>query len=282
MNNLDDHLPKELAVFNMDSLDFNSRNNSDRSTKVDAGDGNDLTGVETARASSNDGQEPHNKGEKSMADELNKEALAQEVEAILAKKDAAKQVEARIASLESEKASLADELAKLTEAKDTLSSELDTAKAELDSKTQECEALARQKEESEAKASEMQVELDNIRAEQSLAKRVSELTEASVLMPEGEKREKQMAKVKAMSDEDFSSYLEDLVEIQGLAKATAPAGEPAADDQSTQEPKGEPAQATAALLPPDTSDGAKFNQTVAAAQVPVNLDDDQVSAYANM
>lgn len=287
-NKLDNSLPEDLRQVDSVITEMAPYNIDKKgSDKEGAVAGLSLAGASAGDESSFQGQGPNNKnGEKSMADAINKDDLKKEVAAILAEKDAAKQVEARIASLEAEKAQLAQELEEVSAAKDTLSSDLETAKAELESKNQEFEALAAEKEESVTKASELQAQLDEIRAEQTLASRKAVLVEANILMPEGEKQEGQLAKVKAMSEEAFAGYVDELSTILSTAKAeTADNGEE--DDTQTAQAsqdsgQQEPVKTTASAVPANLEEGQKLSMSIAAASAQVSLEDDKVQTYANM
>jgi len=291
MDKLDSYLPDNLK--NIDKVIAGKAPHSDidRSSMKDSiNDDKSKAGAETSKILSSDGQEPNKNGEKSMADSINKEDIRKEVKAMLEEKDAQASVEKKIEVLSDEKAELAQKLEEVTAAKDTLSSELEQVKADLSSKTQECEALATEKEESVAKANEFKTKLDEIEAEKALAERTRKLEEKGLLLSEGTKREAQLEKVKAMSEDVFTGYVEELAEIKELVSASTK-DDSSQDGQQTNKTDGDDgdgdgkqkAQASAdSIVPASIPDGQKFSQTVAAASAQVSLDEDQVSMYANM
>ncbi len=71
---------------------------------------------------------------------------------------------------------------------------------------------------SDERAAAAEAELANIAHDRRLEVRVSELAEAKILKS-GEKAEAQKAKVREMSDEDFASYKEELIDLRQSVEA---------------------------------------------------------------
>lgn len=87
---------------------------------------------------------------------------------------------------------------------------------------QEIDDLKKSLEESKKAESDAVAELAKIREEAMLNERISILTQEGVLRSDEESRTKQAEKIRAMSDEDFKSYVEELVDTrkQALASVT--------------------------------------------------------------
>lgn len=284
--NLDDTLPQELKDV-VRKADAGSEPVQNSSAVKDESNQAKQAGAEHGgdeSLSSEQGVKQQPTGGKSMA-ELTKEDIRKEVEAIFAQKDSQTKVEARISGLEGEKTELSRKLAEAQAANQDLASKAKTAEEQLNAKEENSKALAKEKDEALKTAAEATKQLDEIRAEQTLAARKQQLTEASVLFADAEKQKKQLEKVRAMSDEVFATYKTEMVEVMEIGKASAkPAAVPPPAAAAAETKPGE--KATAAkeeeLPPPENlTDGEVFRRSIAAAQ-DVKVDEDKVSLYAQM
>jgi hypothetical protein len=220
--------------------------------------------------------------------ELTKEDIRKEVEAILTDKDAQTKVEARISGLDGEKTELSRKLAEAQTANQELTSKSEAATQQALAKEEEFKALAKEKDELLMKATEAQKKLDEIRIEQTLATRKTVMAEAGILFTEAAKQTKQLDKVKAMTEETFVSYKEEMLEVKALAVATqkpvetAPAV--AAVTEAAVVARAEASKKDDEGLPPpeNISDGEAFRRSVASTQQSVEIDEAQVSVYAKM
>lgn len=86
---------------------------------------------------------------------------------------------------------------------------------------QEIDNLKKSLAESEKARDEAVSELAKVREEAMLKERISILTQEGLLRSDEESRTKQAEKVRAMNDEDFKSYVEDLVDTRKQALASA-------------------------------------------------------------
>jgi uncharacterized coiled-coil protein SlyX len=221
-----------------------------------------------------------------------KEELRKDLEALWAEKDAKAKVEAKIGALEADKVTLSKMIATEQAEKAALEAKVKEAEAKTATQTQAGEDASKKVTDLEAqikveqaKAADLTAKLNAIEAEKALAKRSEELSKAGLLMPEGEKREKQMAKVKAMSDADYEVYKTEMTDIVQVAKASAAApGQPPATPPAPAEgtPEYTAAQASAGIPPPVVSDGEKFQQAIAAVGFKGSLDEGAVNKYAQM
>lgn len=276
IDELDSTLPEDLkkATAGLEPV-------SDKESSVTSGgtETESMAGAGTSSENqSSTEQEPSNK-EKTMAD-ITKEDLRKEVEALLAEKDAKAAVSAKISGLEGEKATLSEQLKASESANKTLAQEKDSLAAELKTANEKNQALATEKEGLASKVTAHETELKKVREEQALAVRKVELEKATILFAEGEKRDKQLEKVRVMTDEAFASYKAELVEVSETAKAsvkTAPAA-----TATTTETAPEVQKATASVQVADVSDGDKYRMAIAAASESVKLDDDKIAQYAQM
>jgi hypothetical protein len=126
--------------------------------------------------------------------------------------------------LESLKEAVASKIVEIEELNALLSQKeqsFDAEKKELSDKLAELEAKlvdSTKLLEETAKGKELaEEELVRIKRESLLDSRVKELAERSLLRTSEEAKEKQISKVRAMSDDEFISYMEELTEIKGLA-----------------------------------------------------------------
>lgn len=293
MDTLDHKLPEDLTgVLPFDADSSNDKNSESCSTESASSD-MALAGTSQKTTASVQGEKPKTKEQQTMADNTD---IRQEVEAIMAEKDAAAKVEARISALEAEKEDLSSKLEATEAAKKTLSDELESVKAEKTSAAEKVEALETDKGKLDETVAKLQGELDKIRAEQALAARTTELTEANILKPEGEKRDAQLEKVRAMSDEDFASYKQDLLDVVEMAKATSGStetetetetseeeGDKTQANKDTEEGEEKPQKTVASQTPPpDLSHGDIYRKAVAAISTDVPIDEDMVDQYAQM
>lgn len=294
MDALDHKLPEELTgVLTFDADSSNAQNSESCSTGTASSD-MALAGTSQKTSASVQGEKPKTREQQTMADNTD---IRKEVEAIMAEKDAAAKVEARISTLQTEKDDLSSRLEAAEAAKKTLSTELESVKAEKTSATEKVEALETDKTKLNETVATLQGELGKIRADQVLAARTTELTEASLLKPEGDKRVAQLEKVRAMSDDDFASYKQDLLDVAEMAKAAVSTKTETETQTSTEEgdktqaktETGEEAgdttvQKTVASQtpPPDLSHGDIYRKAVAAISTDVQIDEDMVDQYAQM
>ena len=262
-----------------------------------------MAGTDSTETSSE--QNGTTQGANDMADVIDKKAIKQEVEVILAEKDAQQKVEARIAGLEQEKSDLAEQLnekgvcvAKLSQELEESKTEAATATSEKDTKVQD---LEKEKEELSATATRLETELNKLREAQTIAARTKTLTETSLILPEGEARDAQVAKASAMSDEDFESYKAEMTAFAETIKAQAgksktdeeeDAEEGAADKaNASEEDTGEGEDGTKNkaqssveddIEQADLSEGDTFRRSISALTQDVKPDDDQVAVYSQM
>jgi hypothetical protein len=286
-NNLDDTLPQELkgvvkkADAGLEPVQNSSAVKDESNQAKQAGAKHDGD----KSISSEQGVKQQPTGDKSMA-ELTKEDIRKEVEAIFAQKDSQTKVEARISGLEGEKTELSRKLAEAQAANQDLASKAKTAEEQLNAKEENSKALAKEKDEALKTAAEATKQLDEIRAEQTLAARKQQLAEASILFADAAKQTKQLEKVKAMSDEVFATYKTEMVEAMEIGKASVkPADTAPASTVVTPEVKPKEmviASKEEELPPPENlTDGEVFRRSIAAAQ-DVKVDENQVSLYAQM
>jgi hypothetical protein len=288
--NLDDSLPSELkevvnqAETGLGSVEDSSVVGEEESVQAKQ------AGAEPESdksESSEQGVQKQITGGKIMA-ELTKEDIRKEVEAILTDKDAQTKVEARISGLDGEKTELSRKLAEAQTANQELTSKSEAATQQALAKEEEFKALAKEKDELLMKATEAQKKLDEIRIEQTLATRKTVMAEAGILFTEAAKQTKQLDKVKAMTEETFVSYKEEMLEVKALAVATqkpvetAPAV--AAVTEAAVVARAEASKKDDEGLPPpeNISDGEAFRRSVASTQQSVEIDEAQVSVYAKM
>ena len=299
-NALDATLPDSLQIASLD-LDCGpfaqsdlakSKSSSDGS--VDDNHGRRLAGAVGDAKSTKSSEQEQQRGDKAMADQTE---LRKEVELILAARDAAKQVEDRIAGLEAEKGQLVSAQSQIATEKAKLSEQLTSAQADVAKHAEQVKTLATEKAELEATVSRLNGELTKIREEQALATRTVELTAAGLLLPEGEKRDKQLLKVRAMDDNTYAVYKQELTELAETVKAAAgqkpdaakaaadkAAADKAAADKAAAD-KAEADKATAAageVQPPDLSHGEIYRQAVAAVSAGIQVDETMVGTYAKM
>lgn len=145
-----------------------------------------------------------------------REALAEKEEAERLSKveDLLNTAEATINGLTDTISQKDEELASVADQRDslkTLVEELQTKATELDEKLAQAEEEKRVIEE---RASVAEQELASLEANRRLAARVSELEEVKVLKSDEEKRVVQTARIRDLSDEEFASYKEELVELR--------------------------------------------------------------------
>jgi hypothetical protein len=140
-----------------------------------------------------------------------------------------------------------DELTTLVEQREaelaSQSKELDSLMAkirELDSlntkKVEETEALVKEKQEAVLRAEKAELTLSEIEGEQRLAARFAALVEAKVAKT-GDKLEAQKSKVKGMSDDEFATYKDELIEIRAELEQSLKAelAEEAVTEEETEE-----------------------------------------------
>jgi len=296
MDALDHKLPDNLTgILTFDANPSNDKNSESCSTGSASSDVA-LAGTSQKTTASNQGEKPKTKEQQTMADNTD---IRKEVEAIMAEKDAAAKVEARISALEAEKGELSSKLGAAEAAKKTLSEELESVKTEKTSATEKVETLETDKSKLNETIASLQGKLDKIREEQALTARTIELTEASILKPEGDKRVAQLEKVSAMSEEDFASYKQDLLDVVEMARANAESKKPGDGTDTSDEGGGKtnankdadegsddgdvPNKTTASQTPPpDLSHGDIYRKAVAAISTNVPIDEDMVDQYAQM
>jgi chromosome segregation ATPase len=131
-----------------------------------------------------------------------------------------------------------EELASLTEQKEGLQSKVDELQTKVAELEEKLSSTQKEKEEVELKATAAESALADIEAAKKLDSRMAELEEAKVAKA-GDKREAQMSRVKEMSDDEFTSYKEELVELRA-ALETAIKEELAAKDAGDSEPAADP------------------------------------------
>ena len=223
-------------------------------------------------------------------DDAQKQAIAAMVKSLLADKEAAEKVEAKFGALEGEKSELNDKLVAAETSKTELSTKLTEAEKEKAEAVEKVSALETENEKLAEEAKTHKQELDEIKANQMLASRKQELADLGLLLSEGEKQEKQLIKVKSMSDETFSGYKEELSEIAELSKSAIKESDDKAKDEEKkkaeankdQEGKEKLDKTVASIEKADVSDGEKYQQAIAALNAEVPLDEDKVGQYAKM
>jgi chromosome segregation ATPase len=258
-----------------------------------------LAGTSSVEDTSYSEQEHKTKEQQAMAEKT--ESIREEVEQVLAEKDAAAQIESKIADLTDKAEKLSEALSEKETANAELSDNLESLKTEKAEVDEKVVTLAEEKEELEAKAAKLESELDDIRREQAMATRKAKLEEAGILFTEGEKRDAQLEKVKAMEDEAFASYVQELVDLLESVKGNKSDG----DDTEGDETEGEddkseagkndtegddtegdddPEQAKASkkVAPADLSHGEIYRQAVAFAHSDVPIEEDHVEQYAKL
>lgn len=224
-----------------------------------------------------------NKETTKMNDQEIAKAVAEQVEAIFAQKDAQKQVESKITALESEKASLSTKVQELTSANEALVNEkaaIEASKAEIETKRTELEeankALATEKEKIQSEANAAKAEIEKINKEKTLAERKAKLESEKILIKDEALAKKQIAKISEMTEEQFADYTEELKSI--AAKC---------DEKQDVENKvlegTEKAKASVEeVKTQDVSAGQIYAQAIASAQNPSEPDAGRVSLYAQM
>lgn len=304
MDSLDKTLPKDLqnVVIKIQSTkaseDGSNSSSVEKETNSESGELAGVTNLNESSYSAPTEQSKNTQEKQAMENAMSKEDIRQVVADLLTEKDAQASVEAKFAALEDEKAELAQKLSEAKEATDTLSDKLEvTEKAIADSKAQ-VDALEQQKEELVTKASALEEELGGIKAQQVRASRTEELSKAGVLL-DGEKGEKQIERIVAMSDEAFSTYRDELAEIVVANKKTnenkgtgetpeeieAAKAEAAKAEAAKAEEEGEPTGKTVASevpAPADLNAGEAYHQALAAISGEINTDESMVSTYASM
>jgi len=210
-------------------------------------------------------------------------AVAEQVEAIFAQKDAQKQVESKITALESEKASLSTKVQELTSANEALVNEkaaIEASKAEIETKRAELEeankALATEKEKIQSEANAAKAEIEKINKEKTLAERKAKLESEKILIEDEALAGKQIAKISEMTDEQFAEYVEELKSI------AAKCGEPKDAEKKKSEKTDKAKASIEEVQTQDVSVGQIYVQAIASAQSPSEPDAGRVSLYAQM
>lgn len=119
-------------------------------------------------------------------------------------------------------------------AKNVSDEELVTKETKISDLTTELEAAQKKSEELETELASVKEEIDNMKKDKVAEARMNELEEAKVIFSTDV--EKQFAKVREMSDEDFESYKTERVELRAaVAKELAEQQEEAQETQATTE-----------------------------------------------
>ncbi|MCK9279281.1 MAG: hypothetical protein M0P71_01445 [Melioribacteraceae bacterium] len=239
-------------------------------------------------------QEQTKNGGKAMADEKElREQVKAEVSEILKQKDAeasiAKKIsdkDAEIATMQASSATLEKELSDAKASTANVSSELETVKAEVETLKTQNQTLASERETALTQASTLQKQIDQIVAEKTVAERTEVLTQANILMPEGDLRVKQVEKVTAMKKEDFDSYV---AELSAIASKKEPTTKEEVESttastkiQTAEQQADEKVKKAIASTPAVKGMGDIFARSVAAASDGVKVDADMVKAYASI
>lgn len=305
---LDESLPEEIrGVFSKATASSDSSEEKQNSKGSDGGEFKS----EVSKA----GQEkPNIDGGNTMVEdktidlELVKATVAemmkqQDAEASIAKVISDK--DAEIASLTAAKTTLEADLSGAKATGANLSSELETVKAEVETLKTQATTLASEKETALVQATAAQAKLDQIEAEKTLASRTEVLTTAGALMPEGELRVKQVAKITGMTQEYFEGYVAELSAISTAAKLPffvkklTPEEQKAADDKAAEEDAKKKAceskkckasqdeskdelMKRALASTPDVSNGNILARTIANANSGSKGEADMVTLYAGI
>jgi chromosome segregation ATPase len=167
-----------------------------------------------------------------------------------------------------------EELAAVSTVTEGLKAQIEELKAkavELEEKLAEADKKA---EEREGRAVAAEEKLASIEADKKLTVRMEELAEAKVVKAE-DKREAQKERVRAMSDEDFIAYKEELVEMRNEVEAELRAAAATDEGQTTE----------GVTVPPADLDKARREDAAAAAAATLNIEvvsEDVKSMYHEM
>jgi hypothetical protein len=298
---LDEALPEEIrGVFNKATASSDSSEKRQNSKGSDGGEFK--SGV-----SKTEQEKPNIDGGNTMADDktIDIELVKATVAEMMKQKDAEASIakvisdkDAEIASLTAAKATLEADLSGAKATGANLSSELETVKTEVETLKAQATTLASEKETAQTLATAAQAKLDQIEAEKTLAVRTEVLTTAGALMPEGEMRTKQVAKITGMSQEDFEGYVAELSAISTAAKLPfekqlTPEEKKAADDKAAEDAKKTKCKASldesktdlmkrALASTPDVSNGNILARTIANANSGSKGEADMVTLYAGI
>jgi len=204
-----------------------------------------------------------------LAREALREAMAEKedaerlvaVEALLTEANAkVSNLAETVVSKEAERAAVAEERESLLVQVEALRAEIEKFKADLD-------MVSRAKEEFEGRAVQAEGELAQLATVRLLAARMAEL-ETEKVAKAGEKREVQETRVCAMSDEEFASYKDELVEMRSSLEAELKAAmETAAQEVANSDSEVLPADLEAAQLEGAALAAASLNIEVASTDL---------------
>ena len=179
------------------------------------------------------------------------------VERVFSKKEEASQKQAMqealtesATTIENLTTNLEDLKSQFDEAKTSYEEELASKDTKLSEISTELEAAQKKSEEIEAELARVNEEVDNMKKEKIAEARMAELSEAKVKVSTDV--DKQFAKVKEMSDEEFSAYKADRIELRAaVAKELAESQTSVADTDTVVE---EDTKVTASAVEPDVED----------------------------
>jgi chromosome segregation ATPase len=272
MKDIDSTLPenlKNVVEFISSALAKSSVKESGKHQKGLAGTEDDKTA-----ASTDSGRKTKREENRVMENdtELEQQVRAT-VESLLGEKNAQEKVEATIKKLELDKGDAIDRATAAEAEVANLSTDIEAQVTEIMEAKAAIDTLNKEKEEQTATIAEMKQKLDTIEAEKTLAERTATLTEAKILLPEGEVRDAQVTRVAAMEAEAFDAYVLELTAVRS-AKTTEDGKEGGTD-------KTEASLKTDSVDTPDVTSATTFAQVLASAGE-VKTDPSRVDLYASM
>jgi chromosome segregation ATPase len=198
--------------------------------------------------------------------------------------------ETTLAELRQAEVAAADEKADLIGKIDTLEADKSALETEIAGLKKEVDSLKSELEGATKKFGDLEKQMTEMQQAAAMNKRTSELEEAG-LLSSGDVADKQKARIKNMSDDEFSDYKSELLAIQAeWAKKSSSTGDvdvddPKVDDPKVDDPKPDPKLTASQLLA--LKDAAKkAKKDLAFLNVPASVDPEEdaklEAEYASM